>query len=53
MVHNPRPIRQYVKVHDKTLDLYQDTNWSYDHKILTSEVEVEVEAEVKTETRCM
>ena len=30
MVHNPRPVRQYVKVHDKTQDLYQDTNWSYD-----------------------
>ena len=53
MVHNPRPVRQYVKVHDKTPDLYQDTNWSYDQRILTSEAEVEVkaEAEVQTEAR--
>ena len=32
MVHNPRSVRQYVKVHDKTQDLYQDTNWSYGQK---------------------
>ena len=51
MVHNPRPVRQYVKVHDKTPDLYQDTNWRYDQKILTSEAEDEIEAEVKTEAR--
>ena len=37
MVHNQRRVCQYVKVHDKTPDLYQDTNWSYDQKILTSE----------------
>ena len=50
MVHNPWPVGQYVKVHDKSPDLYQDTNWSYDQKILTSEAEVEIEAEVEVNT---